>query len=303
MGIALFASLGLPGLIGFPGEFLIFKGVFPLDWWAAALALFGLLMTAVFLLTIVQRVFSGPLYERWASMPALAWPNGGCRARSRCHFPGGTVPTINQRNGAWHSDGICRPGEVLTMLAWTIYLSFIGAVAVAIMPVNSPSVARITALLTTLAGLGIAIASVAHERTGQLITIVRTPWIPRLGIEYHLAADGISLVLILLTGIAAVAGVLFSWNIERRVKDFFALYLLLIGAVYGVFLSFDLFLLFVFYELAIIPKYFLIAIWGSTRREYAAMKLVLYSFAGSAFVLAGLIGAFVVSGQRTLSLR
>jgi NADH-quinone oxidoreductase subunit M len=71
MGITLFASLGLPGLIGFPGEFLIFKGVFPLDWWAAALALFGLLMTAVFLLTIVQRVFSGPLHERWAAMPDL----------------------------------------------------------------------------------------------------------------------------------------------------------------------------------------------------------------------------------------
>jgi NADH-quinone oxidoreductase subunit M len=71
MGITLFASLGLPGLIGFPGEFLIFKGVFPLTWWAAALALFGLLMTAVFLLTILQRVFSGPLRERWAAMPDL----------------------------------------------------------------------------------------------------------------------------------------------------------------------------------------------------------------------------------------
>ena len=63
--------MGLPGLIGFPGEFLIFKGVFPLDWWAAALALLGLLMTAVFLLTIVQRVFSGPLHERWTGMPDL----------------------------------------------------------------------------------------------------------------------------------------------------------------------------------------------------------------------------------------
>jgi NADH-quinone oxidoreductase subunit M len=72
MGITLFASLGLPGLIGFPGEFLIFKGVFPLDWWAAALALLGLLITAVFLLTIVQRVFSGPLHERWAVMPDLS---------------------------------------------------------------------------------------------------------------------------------------------------------------------------------------------------------------------------------------
>jgi NADH-quinone oxidoreductase subunit M len=71
MGITLFASLGLPGLLGFPGEFLIFKGVFPLDWWAAALALLGLLMTAVFLLTIVQRVFSGELPDHWKKMPDL----------------------------------------------------------------------------------------------------------------------------------------------------------------------------------------------------------------------------------------
>ena len=71
MGIALFASLGLPGLIGFPGEFLIFKGVFPLTWWAASLSMLGLLMTAVFLLTLVQRVFSGALHQRWAAMPDL----------------------------------------------------------------------------------------------------------------------------------------------------------------------------------------------------------------------------------------
>ena len=93
-----------------------------------------------------------------------------------------------------------------------------------------------------------------------------------------------------------VAGILFSWNIEHRAKEFFAFYLALIGGVYGVFLSFDLFLLFVFYELAIIPKYFLIAIWGSTRQEYGAMKLALYSFVGSAMVLIGLIAAYVVAG-------
>ena len=71
MGIVLFASLGLPGLIGFPGEFLIFKGVFPLTWWAAALALIGLLITAVWMLTMIQRVFSGPARARWAAMPDL----------------------------------------------------------------------------------------------------------------------------------------------------------------------------------------------------------------------------------------
>jgi NADH-quinone oxidoreductase subunit M len=80
------------------------------------------------------------------------------------------------------------------------------------------------------------------------------------------------------------------------------LYLGLIGAVYGVFLSFDVFLLFVFYELAIIPKYFLIAIWGSTNREYGAMKLVLYSFVGSALVLVGIVAAYVAAGGETTNL-
>lgn len=185
------------------------------------------------------------------------------------------------------------------MLAWTIYLSFLGAVAVTLVP---RSVIRFTALLTALAGLAIVTVAILRNPSGQLTTIVSTPWIPQLGIQYHLAADGVSLTLVLLTGIAAVAGILFSWNIEHRLKDFFALYLVLIGAVYGVFLSFDLFQLFVFYEIAIVPKYFLIAIWGSTRREYAAMKLVLYSFAGSALVLAGMVAAYVVSGEHTLSL-
>jgi NADH-quinone oxidoreductase subunit M len=106
-----------------------------------------------------------------------------------------------------------------------------------------------------------------------------------------------------LTGLAAVAGVLFSWNIEKRLNEFFALYLALIGGVFGVFLSFDLFLLFVFYEIAIIPKYFLIAIWGSTRREYGAMKLALYSFVGSAMVLVGIIAVYAISPLHTFDLQ
>src|SRR5208282_2434556 len=163
-----------------------------------------------------------------------------------------------------------------------------------------------TALLAALAGLACAVAGLAqclrHAGPGVLTDVANASWIGELGIRYHLAADGISLVLVLLTGIAAVAGVLFSWNVENRTREFFALYLALIGGVYGVFLSVDLFLLFVFYEIAIIPKYFLIVIWGSTRREYGAMKLALYSFVGSAMVLVGLIAAYVVAGAKTMSL-
>jgi len=188
------------------------------------------------------------------------------------------------------------------MLAWTIYISFFGAVGLLLLPRGSVASARILALLTAVAGFGITLTYFLLHRTGEMLTITRVPWVPSLGIEYHLAADGISLTLLLLTGIIAITGILFSWDIVERTKEFFAFYLLLIGAVYGVFLSCDLFLLFVFYELVIIPKYFLIAIWGSTRREYGAMKLALYSFVGSAMVLIGLIAAYVVAGAKSTSL-
>jgi NADH-quinone oxidoreductase subunit M len=187
------------------------------------------------------------------------------------------------------------------MLAWTIYISFIGVLALMLLPAGRPRAARAIALLTAVSGLAAGVAGIL-QHPGGFETVTKRPWVPGLHIDYFLGADGISLVLVLLTGIAAVSGILFSWNIEHRTKEFFAFYLALIGGVYGVFLSFDLFFLFVFYELAIIPKYFLIAIWGSTRREYGAMKLALYSFAGSAMVLAGIVAAFVVSGAHTMSL-
>src|ERR1700756_682131 len=188
------------------------------------------------------------------------------------------------------------------MLAWTIYLSFAGALIEALLPKGKPALARWFALATAVAGLVLAVLGFAQGAGHGRMVIVDVPWVPSMGVRYTLAADGISLVLVLLTGLAAIAGVLFSWNIDLRTNEFFAFYLALIGGVYGVFLSFDLFLLFVFYEIAIVPKYFLIAIWGSTRREYAAMKLVLYSFVGSSMVLIGLIAAYVVAGARTTDL-
>jgi NADH-quinone oxidoreductase subunit M len=187
------------------------------------------------------------------------------------------------------------------MLAWTIYISFAGVLVLMLMPDKSSASARKVALLTAILGFFAGVGGIL-QHPGKMQTIIQVPWVKGLGIEYFLGADGISLVLVLLTGIAAIVGILFSWNIEDRAKEFFAFYLALIGGVYGVFLSFDLFLLFVFYELAIIPKYFLIAIWGSTRREFGAMKLALYSFVGSAMVLVGLVAAYVVAGAKTTNL-
>jgi len=196
------------------------------------------------------------------------------------------------------------------MLAWTIYLSFLGVLVLMLLPRDAARAARIVALFTAVLGCGVAFVGAIQQaqqtNLGDVTTIVKTEWIHDLGASYFLAADGISLVLVVLTGLAAIAGILFSWNIEKRAKEFFAFYLALIGGVYGVFLSFDVLLLFVFYELTIIPKYFLIARWGSTRKEYGAMKLALYSFVGSHLVLIGLIAAWVVAraqiGQPTLNL-
>ena len=191
----------------------------------------------------------------------------------------------------------------MNALPWTIYVSFAGAALAFAAGTRSPVAARWIALATAVAG-GVCtlVAAAAFLPAPGLVTVADVRWIPEYGIRYHLSADGISLVLVGLTGLAATAGVLFSWNVTERVGEFFGLYLALIGGVYGVFLSADAFVFFVFYEIAIIPKYFLIANWGSTNREYGAMKLVLYSFAGSALVLAGLLWAFAAGGAHGFGL-
>ena len=191
---------------------------------------------------------------------------------------------------------------------WSIYISFIGAGLVMLLPRNAKNLIRWTALLTGVASLTVALIgyfaynSWIKAGNAGLWDVINIPWIPALGSNYHLAVDGINYPLVVLNGFVCVTGILFSWNIEERVKEFFAFFLTLIGAVYGVFMAMDLFLLFVFYELAIIPKYFIIAIWGSTRKEYGAMKLVLYSFVGSALVFIGVLAAYFAAGLGTFDI-
>ena len=184
----------------------------------------------------------------------------------------------------------------------TVIFSFLGALVCGLMPAGSHRRIRWVALLT--AGLGLATAFCCALRYGGpgMADEISGTWIPSLGVSFITGYDGISLPLLLVTGLVAVSGVLFTWNLDHRANQFYAFYFTLIGAVYGVFLSLDLFLLFVFYELAIIPKYFLIAIWGGARREYAAMKLVMYSFGGSALVLLGMLALYFGSGLNTFEL-
>jgi len=139
--------------------------------------------------------------------------------------------------------------------------------------------------------------------TEQMLFVQQYNWFPAWGISYHIGVDGISVAMILLTAFIVVAGVLVSWNVQYLTKEFYFLLILLSAGAYGFFLSLDLFILFFFLEIAVIPKYLLIGIWGSGKKEYSANKLALMLMGGSALVLVGLLGVYFKSGsERTFDL-
>ena len=122
-------------------------------------------------------------------------------------------------------------------------------------------------------------------------------WYAPLNIHYHIGVDGISVAMILLTAFVVFAGVLVSWREERMSREFFFLLLFLSLGAYGFFISLDLFTLFFFLEVAVIPKFLLIGIWGSGKKEYSAMKLALMLMGGSALVLVGILAIYFASGS------
>jgi len=131
-------------------------------------------------------------------------------------------------------------------------------------------------------------------------------WYSSWNIHYHIGVDGIAVAMILLTSVVMVSGILISWNIERWVKEFYIFLILLGTGAYGFFIANDLFTMFLFFELAVIPKYLLISIWGSGKKEYSAMKLVLMLMGGSSLLLAGILGTYYqtihVGGEPTWDL-
>ncbi len=122
--------------------------------------------------------------------------------------------------------------------------------------------------------------------------VAKIPWIPRFDINYSIGIDGISLSLIILTTVITFLAVLASWSIQKNVRAYFILLLLLETGVIGAFMAMDLFLFYVFYELMLLPMYFLIGLWGGNRRKYAALKFVLYTLLGSVFILIAIIGMY-----------
>lgn len=133
--------------------------------------------------------------------------------------------------------------------------------------------------------------------TAQMLFEQNYALFPSLHISFHFGVDGISVAMIMLTAFVVVAGVLVSWNIEKMTKEFYFLLILLGLGAYGFFISLDLFILFFFLEIAVIPKYLLIGIWGSGKKEYSANKLALMLMGGSALVLVGILGLYFSAGH------
>jgi NADH-quinone oxidoreductase subunit M len=129
-------------------------------------------------------------------------------------------------------------------------------------------------------------------RTNSTDLVGRVPWISRFNIDYFLGIDGISMPLILLTTVISFLAMMASWNIERHVRGYCALFLLLETGMIGTFLALDFFLFYIFWEVMLLPMYFLIGVWGGPRREYAAIKFFLYTLLGSVFILIALLAFY-----------
>jgi NADH-quinone oxidoreductase subunit M len=174
-----------------------------------------------------------------------------------------------------------------------------------LMPAGRHREIRILALAAALLALGLSFwAYLSYDQTlGGYQFVEQAPWIPQLGISYHVGVDGMSLPLVLLTGIVMVTGVLVSWGVDDRPREFFAFLFILATGVFGVFVALDLFQLLFFYEIAVFPMFLLIAIWGwQVTREYAAMKLTLYLFIGSVVAIVGILAMYFASGLGTFDM-
>jgi NADH-quinone oxidoreductase subunit M len=189
------------------------------------------------------------------------------------------------------------------ILSVIIFAPLVVAVLLLLMKPERKNEVRVTALAAAVFDLILSAwvyLQVYLHPSQQYQFVEKYDWLPALGISFHVGVDGISTPLLLLTGIVMFTGVLISWGIDDRPREFFAFLFLLAGGVFGVFVSLDLFMLFFFYEIAVFPMYLLISIWGwKVTREYAAMKLTLYLFIGSVFSLVGALAMYVVVGQVT----
>ncbi len=201
------------------------------------------------------------------------------------------------------------------LLTALVVLPFAGALVLVVWPREriremqwlAASVAAVCAALTIYVLLAY---DHSFADVGEYQFVTRLPWLASIGVTWHMGVDGIAVSMLFLSGVVHLAAILIAWRVTDRAKAYLILLNILVGGVYGVFATIDLFFLFFFYEVAVLPMYLLIAIWGSSSRfktfarskEYSAMKLVLYLVAGSIFIWIALIAIFAQAGIGSFNL-
>jgi len=201
-------------------------------------------------------------------------------------------------------------GQGYVVLA-TVAVPLLAALILLFVPGSNKMAARYVSVFFGAIVLGLSIYIFVAYQTNHASDIQmqlkwtwveNTAFLGKNGIRLYLGVDGVSAPMALLTGVVAFAGSLISWKLDFRTKDFFILYWVLVGGVYGTFFSLDLFFFFWFYELAVMPLYLLIGVWGSTRKEYGALKLTMMLVGGSVLIWIGIFAVFHEAGLSTFDM-
>ena len=189
------------------------------------------------------------------------------------------------------------------MLSAIVFLPLAGAIVI-LLGLNDPKKVRLWAVLIGFVELVLGFLCFYQFQTADIgltqdmaLEELYKNWIPVLNIQYHLGVDGLSAPFVLLTSLLGFCAIMASLSIQLRVKEYFMWLLILQSAVMGVFISLDFVLFFIFWELELLPMYFLISIWGSGRKDYSAMKFVIFTLLGSAFMLVAILGLYFSTGS------
>ena len=185
------------------------------------------------------------------------------------------------------------------LLSWIIWLPIVVMFAIAFIPRDKTELIKQVAAVASGLQLILTIYlwSIFDQSVGTFQLMERAEWIPSFNITYILGVDGLSFPMVFLMALIGFIGVFVSWNIDKAVKGYFSLFLLLNTGVMGVFLALDFFLFYIFWEVMLLPMYFLIGVWGGPQREYAAIKFFLYTLAGSVLMLIAILALYFTCGN------
>lgn len=189
-------------------------------------------------------------------------------------------------------------------VSWILLSPALGACLLFFVPKDRPRLIHAIGIFAAFVSFALSVyVFLSYDRAAAGYQFVdKIDWVPALGISYHVGVDGISSVLLLMTGILALSGVFVSCSVSSRVKEYFIFYLFLICGCFGTFCALNIFFIYFFYETAVVPVFPLIGVWGSGNKEYATMKLTLYLTFGAVLALVAILSLYFVTGLNTFDL-